>query len=734
VQIKLQTELIGDNIMEKLKFFTAGNLLDNKLIESYPWEYSPAEGALSDMRSLPKRKRIAKLTVPSTEWNVYSPIRGLAPNKRISKANPPVGLRGLVADYDMKSDIDTVTGYLNQMPESFLPSFVEVSLSEKIRLVWVFDREILVPSLEFCGDLIHTFFEKFGVPTLVAGYDKASEKPTQVWTNGGVWRPLTRGGEPVPPLSWDCCFGVICEVSKKSSLFGRSLIPLEDVAKEINIRWPGRWQGDFQLDALGIRFWDEKADNPKGCQVKPDGMLCFTGPVPFVKWESLLGKAWCDEKRIMNLGAAATDIIFDGRNYWELQDSHWVTTLRSDILVRLRGRRLSDRVEKGETQSECEKVFDYIQQKNRVEGAAPFINYPPGLIEVDGFRFLNNAYLRPVQAVPGPTAQPAVDFPFICTLLQGLFARPELKPLDYFLTWLKFGYHSILNYEKHVGQAVFLCGPINNGKTLLGDMIIAPLLGGRVANPMEYLTGNTQFNDELFACGLLAIHDEDAPRNEAERQKMTMRLKSFVVNSNHTYHPKFCSRLNIQWVGRVFVTLNDDPGSVGILPEATRTTQDKLMYFASQKHEGVWPSMADIAATIKKELPYFAHWLLNVYPPPEEVLDNNYRGGVKSYFDPVILDLSRQQMYSYNLEELIRSWIKFAPYWADGVQTEWTGSPTDLLTDIATADSLKGVAREWTQNKTAKALTSLAKQENGPVEFAAGAKREFRIVKRKFLE
>jgi hypothetical protein len=91
-------------------------------------------------------------------------------------------------------------------------------------------------------------------------------------------------------------------------------------------------------------------------------------------------------------------------------------------------------------------------------------------------------------------------------------------------------------------------------------------------------------------------------------------------------------------------------------------------------------------------------------------------------------------MYSYNLEELIRSWIKFAPYWADGVQTEWTGSPTDLLTDIATADSLKGVAREWTQNKTAKALTSLAKQENGPVEFAAGAKREFRIVKRKFLE
>jgi hypothetical protein len=55
-------------------------------------------------------------------------------------------------------------------------------------------------------------------------------------------------------------------------------------------------------------------------------------------------------------------------------------------------------------------------------------------------------------------------------------------------------------------------------------------------------------------------------------------------------------------------------------------------------------------------------------------------------------------------------------------------------TSIATADSLKGVPREWTQNKVAKALTSLAKEENGPVEFAPEAKREFRIVKSKFLD
>jgi hypothetical protein len=99
---------------------------------------------------------------------------------------------------------------------------------------------------------------------------------------------------------------------------------------------------------------------------------------------------------------------------------------------------------------------------------------------------------------------------------------------------------------------------------------------------------------------------------------------------------------------------------------------------------------------------------------------------VKSYFDPVILELSRQQMYSYNAEELIRSWIKFAAYWTNPDVEEWTGSPTDLLTDMASYDPLRGVTKDWTQYKMAKSLTALAKQ-GGAVTFAGNAGREFTI-------
>lgn len=712
--------------MELLPFFVAPNLVETSLVEGKPWDFLIAEED-NWPKKLPKAKRRSSLLQPDAVWNVYTAVRGYAKNLLVSKSNPPAGLRGLVADYDMVTSVDEVCKYLDQIPENIHPNFIEVSLGNKIRLVWVFEKEILIPSTEFCIELITHFFNKMGVPNLLAGYDPiGSLKPTERWSNGGIWYTVKE-----TPLPWDYCFGMVCDVSKKSKLFAQSQIPLETVAAQVEKCWPGRWSGDFRIDALGIRFWDESADNPTGCQVKPDGMLCFTGDTPFMKWEALFGRPWCEEQRILNLGKAGEHLFFDGNVYWEQQSARWVSVKRPDALLRLKGRGLSDKCGKGETQSDVERVLDHIQQVNRVEGAAPFINYPPGLLEMNGLRFLNVANLQITQPVPGQFGDPAKDFPFIANFIRGHFARPELGPLDYFLTWLKFGHQAFLNYERHVGQAIFLCGPRNNGKTLLCNRIVAPLLGSRTANPMDYLTGQTTFNDELFHAGLLALNDEDAPRNDGERAKMLARLKAFVVNPSHTYHPKFCSRLSLEWTGRVFVTLNEDPASVGILPEKNGNTFDKLMFFASQAYQGHFPTQKETERIVAQELPYFSDWLLNDYCPPDNVLSGDYRGGVVSYFDPVILELSRQQLYAYNLEELLRAWFRVAPYWTDEAREDWTGTPTDLLTDMGSYEPLKNVVREWNQSRVAKALTALARQGTGGVELNSATGRDFRIVRAK---
>lgn len=687
----------------------------------YPWDFNISEEDNWPKKMNKVKRRIALLQKTAV-WNCYTPVRGFAKNLLVSKTNPAAALRGLAYDYDTVMSVETVLGFIEQMPEHLRPNFIEQSLSGKIRLVWVFERELLTPSSEFCIELMMHFAKKLGAPTLLPGFDaNGSYKATERWSNGGVWYSLKE-----TPLDWTYCFGTVCEVSKRSKLFDRAQIPLEIIAEQVNKMWPGRWEGDFKLDALGVRFWDEGADNPTGCQVKPDGMLCFTGEVPFQKWEALLGKQWVEDQKVLNLGQAGEGFWFDGKMYWEYQSMGWVPVQRADAILRLKGRGLSDVTPKGETQSDAERVLDHVQTNNRISGAAPFINYPPGMLEVAGQRFLNVANLNTTQPIEG-TGDPDKDFPFISKLIRGLFARPELGPLDHFLTWLKFGHNAFLNYEKHIGQAIFLCGPRNNGKTLLCDRIVAPLLGNRTANPMDYLTGNTPFNDELFHAGLLSINDEDAPKNDGERSKMLARLKSFVVNPSHTYHPKFLSRVTIYWTGRVFVTLNDDPSSVGMLPEISQATMDKMMFFGSQAYDGAFKSQKETEATIAAELPYFSHWLLNVYQPPEAVLSNEYRGGVRSYFDPHILELGRQQLYAYNLDELLRSWFRVAPYWIDGKNDTWVGTPTDLLTDIGSYDPLKAVSREWTQSKVARALTALAKQDTGGVCFEGETGREFRI-------
>jgi uncharacterized protein DUF5906 len=706
-----------------IQFLTAKNLKVPTLALGDPWKFSTTPEALEAMRKLPKPVRRKKLLDPATDWQVYSAIKGVILSDRISKTNPPGTAYGIVVDYDKVADLDSVIELMMQMPESQRPNYVEVTLSKKIRLVWLFEKPILIPSPAFFEEMMIEFFKTLEVPTLMAGYDSASLKHTEMWTNGGEWYECN-----TVPLSWDFCFGVICGVSKKASLFENGEVPLDMIAAEMVKRWPGRWQGDFVLDSLGVRFWDETADNPTGCQVKPDGMLCYTGKEPFVKWSTLFGVTWYEEQRVLNLGRAASDIFFDGKVYWETRGDRREDSSRVDIMLRLAGRGLSGKMAKGATQSDIERVLDHIQQVNRVQGAAPLINYPKGIVNYKGRRILNTADLNPVQPVPGPAGNLELDCPFIYHFLLGFFPRPELMPREHFEAWLQRAYRMVLQYQRFMGQAVFVCGPRNNGKTLLCMRIVAPLLGGRTANPINYMAGDTTFNSELFSTALLAINDEDAPSGEAERRKMLAKLKGLVVNPFHTYNAKFEKATEIEWIGRLFITLNDDPGSVGMLMEVEENTRDKQMFFASQPYAGVFPRQDILEAKISVELPYYAHHLLN-WEPPKEVLSDD-RMGIKSYFDPRIIELSHQQTFASNLNELVKVWIRTDAYWGTDVK-DWDGTPTDLLSCLQGCDTTTGIARDWTQAKIVRALTSLAKQGGSGVHFMGTDGRYFKIIKPK---
>jgi len=696
-----------------MKFFIAPNLATTDVTESEPWNFSADS---THLRSIPKTRRRELLKLPTTQWQVYSPVRGVHSGVIVSTDNPPAAVRGFVADYDAQQSVESICQLIEQIAPAFRPTYLESTLGGKARLVWEFEDELPVVDGAYLSRLWRELADRGKWKTALAGFDENSFKPAERWTNGGIWYDLGTG-----KLGRDIVYGCAVEAGKSRDSH-RQEVPLEAIAEEVGKRWPGRWQGEFKLDAVGVRFWDPTADAPTGCQVKPDGMLCFTGPVGFQPWREILGHEWFDEQATLNMGRAVEGIWFDGRGYWKQAGDRWFYFARTDILTHLAARGLNPTRAKGQLLADAETALVHIQDRQRVGGAAPLINEKPGVVELRGQLFLNTSCLKPVKRSGRANVSPE-HFPWTWNFLIHLF--PEELALWTFLAWLKRGYISLTQFRRYMGQVLFLCGPKNSGKTLLAVRIIAPILGGIYRNPYDYFVGNTAFTDELFGAGLWAINDEDAPANEAQRQKFIARIKSASVNPEHTYHPKFQQKFLVSWQGRMVVTLNDDIAAVGILPELNSNTEDKLMFLRALSYQGSFPPNHVLEPIIAAELPDFVEWVME-WDEPEDVLADN-RMGVKSYFDPDILAMARHQAASHNLSELLVKWQQASSEWEN--KEEWQGNATDLLTDISLCDPLRRLADEWKVFTLAKRLVELAKIPGSGVTQPDGASRYFKITR-----
>ncbi len=212
----------------------------------------------------------------------------------------------------------------------------------------------------------------------------------------------------------------------------------------------------------------------------------------------------------------------------------------------------------------------------------------------------------------------------------------------------------------------------------------------------------------------------------------------FAVNPYRVFHPKFMKKLSIVSVPRMAVTLNNDAGSTGILPEVSHNTEDKFMFFQAKVYtspEGksgpdAFPPDDVIEAEFAKGLPYYLHYLTHAWEPPKEILSGG-RMGCNSFYDTHILDMSNTQSYSSNLLELLNLWTKtderFDPE-AEGDHS-WTGSPTELLSALQMNEDTKTIIRDWDQQKISRNLQTLVKIPGSGVTLAGRKSgRYFRIV------
>jgi hypothetical protein len=685
-----------------MKLYAIENLVSQTARTAEPWAFdNRATLSFTDKEAFMEYRK-----KPGTKHLHYSAFEGLDPLLRVTDNNKAVVMHGVVADYDATITDAERAAVLDRVKVEFRPMWVSRTFSGGARLVWAFEEPVCVPSNEAAKSFLKMFRKKMKISSVFPGLDEeALINPATYYEAGTDWK---RVSEDIVPKNlvwqWMAQSGESLRWDKQ-----HQAIPVAKVLEEVNRQYPGRWQGPFEIGARGIRFWDPMADNESAAVVRESGMQCFTGSSPFVPWGAILGTKFVQEYEADRLGHVIATLWFDGREYWRQgEDQRFHSLGREDMRLWLKSKHgLNATVPKGENCSEVDHALRMVQETKRVVCAAPVVLKPSGLIRVGGQSVLNVSTVRVIEPAPGPVNW-GEGFPWLAEFMDGFFDPPEQLP--FFLAWLKRFYETGWRRALLPGQAAFLCGEKDQGKNLMSSLVVSKLVGGHV-DAADYLTGQTKFSGSFFEMPLWSMDDVTPLADAAKHRHYTALLKKMVANRIFSADEKFKKVQTVEWCGRIMVTTNLDPESIRILPALDVSNQDKVSLFRVKTMDRMFP--ADVAEIITGELPYFGRWLID-WVMPEHVVGTS-RYGVKAYIEETLQAEARQSSDTAQFEELLGAFLKQLP---DGT-TEWVGTATDLMAQLAGVDGFGPLLRDVTPSRIGRLL---AKMEGcGYLEFERNA-------------
>ena len=685
------------------ELFCIENLSSQRVTQGEPWSASAAAmGGVPPGLDKPGYQKWC--AHPTTSSLFFSAYEASNPALRTGDANPAVFMHALVADYDAPVPPAEIITFITRTSPDYPPNMVSSTFSGNARAVWFFDGPLPVFDNKTHKSVMARFKKELKLKRLLPGLDEeALNRPSQYYHCGDNWQPIHDR-----PLPLDLLVAWTIQASNKTNWSAHGdAVPMARVAEEVERRFPGRWPGIFQEGARGPRFWDYAADNPGAAVVRSSGMQCFTGHKGFVTWEEILGRKFMDGFRAETTGSAINGTWFDGRDYWLQVSGVWRLFRKADLTLHLRvAHSISDERREGATASPLDVVLEQIHQTRVVDGAAPFVFRRESMINFGGKRYLNIARSRIVTPLDGSPTEWGDGFPWLADFLSGLFDPDE--QLDFFLSWLSYAYRHAFAGKPRNGQAIFFAGDVNQGKTLLSNVLIGGLFGGHM-DASDYLLGESKFNKELFEVGLWTV-DDTVPSSDPRKQQLySAMLKKIPANYAFQYHPKFRDQIMLPWAGRVVITCNADPESIRILPDIEMSMLDKLCLFRIRTAER---DFTDAAERIRAELPAFARWLRDYEIPSH--CQGDVRFGVQCYHHTALIETARQSGRTAGFIELLERFLR--SLFSDPSLTEWTGTATDLLAEMMADESTKHVAAKYTPDQIGRRLSQLKAQEY-PIDY-----------------
>jgi hypothetical protein len=246
-----------------------------------------------------------------------------------------------------------------------------------------------------------------------------------------------------------------------------------------------------------------------------------------------------------------------------------------------------------------------------------------GRVDVNGKLYLNTFTIKPCQPRRG---HPTV----ILKLFKEMFGDTQYM---YFMSWLSYFYKNCHAFAPKPGNALYLAGDQGAGKGLFHDGIL-PALVGKGADGMSLL--NSSFTGLVFQHPFVKFPDKITTLTEQQRVKFTGVVKDLVANNDRVINNKYGSMDNIEWAGRVIISLNLGERSSDALPDYDPEDSDKYMLLHVKHEETIDKyNMDGWKAVIQEEKHALAHYLLS-FEIPEELVDQRF--GVKAYHNKLLLE------------------------------------------------------------------------------------------------
>lgn len=632
----------------------------------------------------------------TTDHAFISCVEGLQPGLRVSSANEPCFIHGLIGEFDaaQPEGWEEKLGDAEHPPTWVLDSFTP----GHVRMIWAFAHPVGWINARFGKEFYRLAWQGIRPTHCGVGWkEDESTKASQYFEIGRNWRAV---GGAIPATIVE---GWVAKACTKVNWNKEAVaVPFDRLQAEGERAFPGRWPGgweNFVVGARGPRFWDASAD-AESVIVYETGCVCFTGDRPFMPWRDIFGPRFVQETGSETIGKAIEAIWWEPRDsrYWErVENGKKIPLRKDDLIMRLERAGLTRETPKGETFSQVEEAIFAIQRTKQVDGVAPCLYREEDVVVTDGLSILNNSTVRLVLPAPEP-GEWGKGFPLIAEYWSLAFR----DQLPWYTSWLAHYYRSCLRGHPARGQAAFLAGKPDSGKSFNSFAILRQLFGGQ-QDASAFLQGVDRFNDTLAASPIWTLDDAVASTDGHARDRFTQIVKQFVANDRLPVRGMHRSSVTVTWLGRIVVTLNADDESIRMIPNMDLSIADKVSLFIvhsvksefsyCKSNDGRFPTDEEIQA----ELPWLAAWLRDMVIP--SAIATGGRWGVAAWHHPELVAAADDASDQMATDEVLDDWRR--EWFADRDKETAEFTLTELHRLIATDDTRRA------QIRTVKALGSI---------------------------